>query len=149
MFSSFKILFYFGAILLIAVGALIMYFAVSDIIEQKQFIKKALPAQGTVADINSYVRSTGSGSSREYSISKQAIIEYTPVSSGEVIAFEHDYALLENQLAVGVKVNVYYDPSNPEDALVNSFAALWATYIAMIVFSIMFIGGGVLAFKML
>jgi len=132
---------YFGVIVFTIVGLIILYFVVSDIIRQVSYINKAMSGMGEVIEIGKKSTVTGSGTSKQYSVVHYAKIRFSP-SNGKQITFEHRYGLLQNHFNKGDKVKVYFDQKDPPDARVNSFLALWAGYLAILIMAISFLAGG-------
>jgi Protein of unknown function (DUF3592) len=96
-------------------------------------------AQGTVTGNDEQVVTSGRGSPRRYFMPK---ISYT-TAKGERVSFTSASGSGVPKPA-GTVVSLIYDPANPRDAFINSFASLWLFPVATGLFSLPFFAVGLL-----
>ena len=122
-----------GGIILIVLGAGILFLIGRTIISDLAFKKNAITATGTVTD----QKLTGTNTSAAYS----PVVQFT-AKSGEQITFTDASGQNPAKYDIGQQVTVYYQPQNPKDAMLNdnSQPVLWAILGILAVF---FIGMGI------
>lgn len=135
-----------GVMIFGAVGLLIVYFAVLDGVDTWRFIDDAAHARGVVEDITTRYSETGTGANRSRNLTNLAMIRFADMD-GAIVHFEHTYGLWEGTLASGQKVDVAYQPGQSRSARIDSFPALWAGNIAMLVCGGLFIGAAVVVYR--
>jgi hypothetical protein len=102
------------------------------------FLERAETAQGTVIEL---MRSRSSDSTSYY-----PVVQFT-AASGREIEFQSSSGSNPPSYNRGEQVSVFYEPSNPDDAMIDGFFSLWGA--ALIVGGIgsvfALIGGGMIA----
>lgn len=127
-------------------GLIILLIIINDMITKQGLLKDVRTTTGKVITTGTRVVETGSGPNRSRGIVSYAEIKYT-VKSGESYVFEHTFGLMQGSLEKGDDVPVLYLPDAHDEAMVNTFRAIWFTDIVIVCVSSIFIGAGILVYK--
>jgi hypothetical protein len=141
-----KLMAYFGLGVFVFIGGVILLIALHDIYTTKSLLKDTRETTGTVTLTGTRAVETGSGPNRSTGVVDYAEIEYG-VEGGDTYVFEHTYGLIEGSFEKGDNVPVYYLSDDPSEAMVNSFSSIWLTDIVIAFVALLFIGAGILVYK--
>ena len=141
-----KMMAYLGTAGFAIPGIIIFLITVGDMVNKQKLLEDVLTTTGKVIATGTRVVETGSGKNRSRGIVSYAEIDYT-ADKGESYVFEHTYGMLEGSFQKGDEVPVLYLPDAHDEAMVNTFGALWLSDVAILLASFMFMGGGFLVYK--
>ena len=129
-------------------GTAVLLYGVYDAKGKWEFLQGAKEAEGLVKYVGQKTVVTGSGSSRSSSNIDYAEVEYA-TAEGKTIVFEQQFGLIEGCPEKGAKVKVAYHDKDPQQAMISSFASLWAGDILVTVMGLIFATIGLIAYKLL
>ncbi|MFN6561379.1 MAG: DUF3592 domain-containing protein [Nostoc sp. ChiSLP01] len=104
------------------VGSIIAVTGIILGINTRSFVSAAIPAQGTVIQLQQRLSSPDSKGYRSYVY--YPVVQFT-TRSGESTVFESNSASNPPQFAKGQQIEVLYSPDNPGSAQINSWLSLW------------------------
>lgn len=109
---------------LIFAGAGILLLAISGLLYlgEANFLSRAVPATGTVTDLER-------SSSSEGGYSYCPVIQFTS-RDGQVVSYEGNVCSDPPAYAIGDRVELVYDPEDPEHVQMDNF---WSKYVAVFV----------------
>jgi hypothetical protein len=116
-----------GLLFLILIGAILLVAGNWTRMSAQRDLGRMVQATGVVVDLVASRDSEGGG----YVYSP--MIEFVPVETGVPVRFEQSIRQSENLAPKrGARIEVLYDPEDPQQARVNSFIDLWMLPIALI-----------------
>ncbi len=110
--------------------------------KQFAFNKTAQMATGTVTEIltTRMKESTSRGGSR-WTTYFAPVVEFRP-EGGAVVTHRCDTYVYPNRYAIGMPIEIRYNPANPQEAQLNSTVVEWLRPVAVSIFgTISFVGG--------
>jgi Protein of unknown function (DUF3592) len=110
----------FGSIFA-GVGSIFVISGLFIALNTRSFVGKGISTQGTVIDV---VRHTSRDSNGRSSTTYYPVVKFTP-SSGEPVIFEANSGSNPPTHRRGQKIDVLYNPQEPESATINSWLDLW------------------------
>ncbi len=121
------------------VGACMLAGAFALYSSTASFLEHSVTTQGTVVEL---IRSRSSDSTSYY-----PVVQFT-AASGREIEFQSSTGSNPPPYSRGEQVAVFYEPANPEDAMVDGFFSLWGAALIICVIGSVFglIGGGMIAY---
>ncbi|WET02125.1 DUF3592 domain-containing protein [Flavobacterium sp. YJ01] len=104
------------------IGACLLAGAIYLYVEKQAFLEKAETAQGTVVEMIP----KRSKDSTTYS----PVVSFT-TKSGQTITYTSSVSSNPPSYDIGENVQIFYDPTNPNDAEINGFFSLWLGVIIL------------------
>jgi LPXTG-motif cell wall-anchored protein len=127
-----------GGPIAIVIGLGIGYFGWTMRIDTLEFVDSAQSASGSVVEVEA--RTDSDGDTLFY-----PVFEFT-TAEGEEIQFRSNSGSNPPSRDKGEKVEILYDPNQPQNARENSFSGLWMFSTILLVFGGIFALAGVLGF---
>jgi len=124
------------------IGACMLAGAFASYNSTVSFLERSETAQGTVVEL---IRSRSSDS-----ISYYPVVQFT-ARNGRAIEFQSSTGSNPPPYNWGEQVTVFYEPANPEGAMINGFFSLWGAALIIGVLGSVFglVGGGMMAYGMM
>jgi len=122
---------------LFVLGALLLMGSSAIIVKNVSFIISSQKAHGVVTDMIKPYNTSGSKH-----VTSAPVVEFT-LKNQRSVTFTSDVSTHPPAYKVGEKVEVYYNPSNPQKAKINSFGDLWFFSFVFACASCLLVGIGV------
>ncbi|MBU7582497.1 MAG: DUF3592 domain-containing protein [Nostoc sp. TH1S01] len=110
----------FGSIFA-GIGSIFVITGIIIGVNTRSFFGKSISTQGTVIDVVKHKSRDSNGRS---STNYYPVIEFT-ANSGKLVEFEANSGSNPPTYTQGQKVEILYNPQEPESAMINSSADLW------------------------
>lgn len=125
------------------IGIILLAVALYLVYSHQQFEKKAIVVTGKVVDYQSYISTDDNSSTTMY----RPVFEYE--YKGKTYTHESSGSSSSKGFEIGDPVDIFIDPDNPDDVLVNSFMEKWFLPLLLGIMGTVFTGMGYLAIRIL
>jgi hypothetical protein len=126
-----------------AIGVLLIVLGIASFLRTRKFLASAVAVEGTVTDIEKRERTVRRQGQTEHQTTYHPRISFT-TKEGTAIEFIDKVGTSLPTYAVGGKVQVKYDPTNPQEARMATGFRLWLAPVLLTVIGVVAIVVGVI-----
>lgn len=126
-----------------SIGIIMVVVSIYLIYSHQQFEKKAIVVTGKVVDFETYISTDDNSSTTMY----RPVFEYA--YKGKTYTYPSTGSSSSKGFEIGEPVEIYINPDQPEDVLVNSFMEKWFLPMLLAIMGTAFAGMGYLAVRLL